>query len=238
MPKLYVLTGPDLGRSFEVADGARLGRAVHCEVHLRDVSVSREHARLVHADDRWRVVDTGSRNGVSVGGARVEGADLTDGAEFLVGEVLLRFRADAPVPAASNPAAHVPKTAAPPPARNAPDYQEIVLEEDPLAAVAIPERTSAPARVASELERTLVSAPRPGVAVPRSRGILQYKRVADRPGFFASDLGQHALWVRLGVGVLALAVFAGLFYAAFRGTALLKAQAAGSTGSSELESDR
>ena len=206
MPKLYVLSGPDLGRTFEVQDGAKLGRGVQCEVHLRDVSVSREHARIVREEGGWRVVDTNSRNGVSVGGKRVESALLGDGEEFLVGEILLRFRGDA-VPAAD----------------------EIVLEEDPAAPepVTRPAAPARPGRVASELERTVLSAPRPGIAVPRGEGILQYKKIADRPGFFASDLAQQPLWIRFGVGLIAIAMFAAIFLFAFKGTAFLKKQASG-----------
>lgn len=62
---------------------------------LRDASVSRMHARLEHVDGAWSVADTGSRNGLFVGGQRVQRAELVDGAEFTLGEVLLRFRADA-----------------------------------------------------------------------------------------------------------------------------------------------
>jgi len=211
MPKIYVLSGPDLGRSFEIADGAKLGRGVNCEIHLRDVSVSREHARIAREGGSWRVVDTNSRNGVSVGGERVPSALLEDGTEFLVGEILLRFRGDAVV---------------------APD--EIVLEEDP--APEIP--PARPAHVASDLERTVLSAPRPSAAVPRGQGILQYKKIQNQSGFFASDLAQQPLWVRLGIGLVAIAVFAAIFLFAFKGTAFLKKQASGGSGEVDSPIDR
>lgn len=217
MPKIYVLSGPDLGRTFEVEDGAKLGRGVDCAVHLRDASVSREHARIVRDESGWRVVDTNSRNGVSVGGKRVPSAVLGDGEEFLVGEVLLRFRGDA-IPAAD----------------------EIVLEEDPVAATPAPTPSTParPARVASDLERTVLSAPRPGVAVPRGRGILQYKKIPDRPGFLASDLAQQPLWIRFGAGLIAIALFAAIFLFAFKGTSFLKRQAAGGSVGIEGETER
>ena len=68
MPRLYILSGPDLGKSFDVEDGATIGRKAECAVYLRDASVSRHHARLERAADGWKIVDTQSRNGVSVRG--------------------------------------------------------------------------------------------------------------------------------------------------------------------------
>lgn len=92
MAKLYVLSGPDVGRSYEVSTGALIGRAADCAVHLRDASVSRQHARLELEAEAWVVLDLESRNGLRVGGERVRRAALEDGAEFQLGEVLLRFR--------------------------------------------------------------------------------------------------------------------------------------------------
>ena len=46
MPRLYVLSGPDVGRSYAVDDGSVLGRARDCDVALRGASVSRHHARV------------------------------------------------------------------------------------------------------------------------------------------------------------------------------------------------
>ena len=218
MPKLYVLSGPDLGRTFEVADGAKVGRGVDCAVHLRDVSVSREHARLVRGDDGWRIEDTGSRNGVSVGGRKVPSAVLRDGDEFQVGEILLRFRADlVAVPAA-------PDVVLP---------DEIVLEEE----LPIARRAPAPAPPA-ELVRTVLSAPRPSPVLQRDAGILQYKKIPDRPGFLASDLAQQPLWIRLGAGLLAIALFGAIFLFAFKGTSFLKQKATGDPAEVEDEASR
>ena len=196
MPRLYILSGPDLGKSVDVADGATVGRAAECAVYLRDPSVSRQHARLERSGDGWRIVDTQSRNGVSVRGARVPAAGLSDGEEFLVGEVHLRFRlgpGDRPVTA---------------------ELEEISLAEDP-----------PPAPVpATPLERTATSIPRPGAPELRGPRILQYKRIPDREGFFGSDLAQQPLWIRLGAVLLALALFGAIFLFAFKGTSMLKAR--------------
>jgi len=116
MPKLYVLSGPDVGKSFEVSSGALVGRDPECAVRLRDPSVSRRHARVEHDANGWTILDTQSRNGIHFEKARVPLVALEDGAEFTLGEVLMRFRADAarapaapnapPVPAATSSSAH------------------------------------------------------------------------------------------------------------------------------------
>ncbi|MCY2961997.1 MAG: FHA domain-containing protein [Planctomycetota bacterium] len=108
MPRIYVLSGPDLGRNFDVRAGATFGRTAECQVTLRDPSVSRVHARLEEAATGWRVVDTGSRNGLFVRDERVPAAEIEDGDEFRLGEVLLRFRADAP---SAKPAGSAPEPA-------------------------------------------------------------------------------------------------------------------------------
>ena len=53
MPKLYVLSGDDLGRSYEVrSDSVVLGRGRDADLVIRGGSVSRVHARLERADRR------------------------------------------------------------------------------------------------------------------------------------------------------------------------------------------
>lgn len=213
MPRLYILSGPDLGRTVDVQEGAVLGRAAECAVHLRDPSVSRQHARLERVEGSWRIVDTDSRNGVRVRGERVMSAALADGDEFQVGEVVLRFRAES-TPTARN----VP----------APVLEEIALEKEPepdpepLAAT-----TLAPRSVGGVAHRAA-----PAVET-RSKGILQYHKIPDRGGFFASDLSQHPLWIKLVAGLIAVAVFAAIFLFAFKGTSILKSKVSGEASAPE-----
>src|SRR5262249_18008291 len=162
MPRLYILSGPDLGRSVDVQDGATLGRAVECSVHLRDASVSRHHARLERSGEGWRIVDTESRNGLHVRGERVAAAALVDGIEFRVGDVDLRFRL------------------APGEQARKPELAEIALEEEP--APAAPPPPAPVPRAPETLDRTATSIPRPGVPEQRGARILQYHRIADRDG--------------------------------------------------------
>lgn len=95
MAKLYVLSGDDVGKTFEVVgDQAILGRGKEADMVVRGLSVSRKHARVERSGDGWRLVDLGSSNGIRLGGMKVSGGDLVDGETFHLGEVELRFRAD------------------------------------------------------------------------------------------------------------------------------------------------
>jgi pSer/pThr/pTyr-binding forkhead associated (FHA) protein len=96
MPQLFVLSGPDIGRSFTVRHGDTLGRSPECIVTLKHASLSRNHAHVECEGERWFIVDDGSRNGVLVGKQRTARAELRDMDEFQLGELHLRFRSSAP----------------------------------------------------------------------------------------------------------------------------------------------
>ncbi|MCC6647849.1 MAG: FHA domain-containing protein [Polyangiaceae bacterium] len=63
-----------------------IGRSTDCQLSLDDPLVSRRHARLVVTDDSIYLEDLGSRNGVLVSGAKVEGKrQLVGGDRFTIG---------------------------------------------------------------------------------------------------------------------------------------------------------
>ena len=72
MAQLVVVKGPLLGRTFDIGDGAVIGRSLDCEVHLDDLTVSRMHARLTQTDKGVVVEDMHSGNGTYVGKERIE----------------------------------------------------------------------------------------------------------------------------------------------------------------------
>lgn len=121
--RLYVLSGPDIGRSFSVRHGDTLGRSPECVVTLKHASLSRNHAHLECLDGRWFIVDDKSRNGVFVGKQRTERAELADMAEFQLGELQLRLRLEAP----SSSSEAAPAASAPPSAPR-PAPSELKLE--------------------------------------------------------------------------------------------------------------
>jgi len=82
MPKIYIMNGPDKGRSFEVDEEVVfVGRAPDNEIPVKDKSVSRKHLKIVKRDERYYVTDLGSKNGTFVDGKRV-----TSGKEYQVRE--------------------------------------------------------------------------------------------------------------------------------------------------------
>jgi DNA-binding winged helix-turn-helix (wHTH) protein len=75
------------GQEFPLMQGPNLvGRGPDCQVQIPSTRVSRQHSRLVVADDRVTIEDLGSKNGTHVRGRRVsEPTPLRDGEEILLG---------------------------------------------------------------------------------------------------------------------------------------------------------
>ena len=86
--------GGRAGESFAV-DGERMtiGRRPDSAVFLDDVTVSRDHALLVHRGSDWYIDDCGSLNGTYVNRERIDSQRLADGDELQVGKYKLAFRA-------------------------------------------------------------------------------------------------------------------------------------------------
>jgi adenylate cyclase len=69
-----------------------IGRAPDCQIVLRDVGISRNHAKLVVGEDGTvRIVDLKSKNGTQVNGVAVVEAPLKDGDRVLLGKFELLF---------------------------------------------------------------------------------------------------------------------------------------------------
>jgi hypothetical protein len=86
--------GGRAGESFAV-EGERMtiGRRPDSDVFLDDVTVSRDHALLIHRASDWYLDDCGSLNGTYVNRARIESQHLADGDELQIGKYKLTFRA-------------------------------------------------------------------------------------------------------------------------------------------------
>jgi pSer/pThr/pTyr-binding forkhead associated (FHA) protein len=64
MVKLYLLNGPDIGRSFRLRRGVMfVGRSLDNDVRIEDNTVSRKHLRIVNRGDKFFVTDLKSQNG-------------------------------------------------------------------------------------------------------------------------------------------------------------------------------
>ena len=72
-------------------DKLTIGRTVHNDIQLKAQYVSRRHAVVVTEDDRTRIVDWGSKNGIYVNGRRVSEKMLKNGDRVTVGTAEFRF---------------------------------------------------------------------------------------------------------------------------------------------------
>jgi hypothetical protein len=92
-PALVVRAGGGrAGESFRPAgERTRIGRSPDCDVFLDDVTVSRNHAVLVHRDGKYFVEDQGSLNGTFVNRRRIDNAQLENGDELQIGKYRLTF---------------------------------------------------------------------------------------------------------------------------------------------------
>lgn len=99
---LTCLTGADAGRTFALAEACTdIGRGLDASVRLRDIAVSRRHARIRHQDDTFLLEDLGGPNGLILNGQRLEApAPLTEGDLIELGRTLLRFQAALDTPSA------------------------------------------------------------------------------------------------------------------------------------------
>ena len=84
--------GGRVGESFPLSgERMAIGRRPDADVFLDDVTVSRDHALLVHRADGWHLDDLGSLNGTYVNRRRIESQLLSDGDELQVGKWKLTF---------------------------------------------------------------------------------------------------------------------------------------------------
>ncbi|MDZ4772807.1 MAG: FHA domain-containing protein [Planctomycetota bacterium] len=244
MPKIFVLTGPDVGHSCDVEAGALFGRADDCVVRLKDASISRHHARLERTAAGWSVVDLGSRNGVFWDGERVERVTLEEGREFTLGEVVLKFRDGALPKRYASPATQITTAA-----QASLEDEEIVLEGEwddaKAAANVLPTATAfaprakptehgfgahaAPAEQAQPslarrqaTEKLAAAGALPTQSKIGARGVLQYGKVESRDGFMQSDFDQQPLWIKFLILLVVLVVVAGVSWLAFRAVILLR----------------
>jgi pSer/pThr/pTyr-binding forkhead associated (FHA) protein len=93
MPKIYIMNGPDKGRSFEVdEESIFVGRAPDNEIDINDKSVSRKHLKIVKRAERYFVTDLGSKNGTFIDGMRITGGkeyEVREGMPIAAGKTFL-----------------------------------------------------------------------------------------------------------------------------------------------------
>jgi FHA domain len=86
--------GGRVGQSFPLrGERVTIGRSPEAGVFLDDVTVSRDHAVLVHRQGGWYLDDSGSLNGTYVNRKRIDSHRLEDGDELQVGKYKLTYLA-------------------------------------------------------------------------------------------------------------------------------------------------
>jgi pSer/pThr/pTyr-binding forkhead associated (FHA) protein len=86
--------GGRVGQSFPLSgERVTIGRSPDADVFLDDVTVSRDHAVLVHRGGAWFLDDSGSLNGTYVNRSRIDSHRLQDGDELQVGKYKLTYLA-------------------------------------------------------------------------------------------------------------------------------------------------
>jgi diguanylate cyclase (GGDEF)-like protein len=94
-PVLVVVQGEEIGRRYPLETGRLVvGRDEdRVDIAIADPSVSARHALLVidPENDRYGIVDLGSRNGTYVNGSPVETGALHDGDKIFLGTTVLKF---------------------------------------------------------------------------------------------------------------------------------------------------
>ena len=84
--------GGRAGESFGIdEDRMSIGRTPDAAVFLDDVTVSRNHALLVHRQDGYYIDDLGSLNGTYVNRRRIESHKLEHGDEIQIGKFKLSY---------------------------------------------------------------------------------------------------------------------------------------------------
>ncbi len=89
---LQIVRGPQVGTVLELgSDDLTVGRSPECDIFLNDMTVSREHARILSTPDGYRIVDDNSYNGVWLNNESVSEAKLHAGDIVQIGAFCLLF---------------------------------------------------------------------------------------------------------------------------------------------------
>ncbi|NJK88470.1 MAG: FHA domain-containing protein [Myxococcales bacterium] len=89
--RLRETEGPNSGALYELKDVCILGRALDCHVHIRDLTVSRRHARISAVEGRYILEDLGSGNGTFVNGRAITRHQLRHDDQIRVCSAHFRF---------------------------------------------------------------------------------------------------------------------------------------------------
>ncbi|MDY7035011.1 MAG: FHA domain-containing protein [Thermodesulfobacteriota bacterium] len=94
MTVLHIINGPIKGQSFELThDIIFIGRTSANDIHIKDMTVSRRHAKISKKEGRLFIEDLQSHNGTRVNGHRInpgEEIEIKEGTSIAVANILIR----------------------------------------------------------------------------------------------------------------------------------------------------
>jgi len=98
MPEIIVKLGDEVvGKYLFDKDVVSIGRARDNDIVIENLSVSRNHARIRRADDKYVLTDLNSANGVFVNGVRVTKTEVLNSDVITIGKHKVIFQEQAPV---------------------------------------------------------------------------------------------------------------------------------------------
>ena len=90
MAQLYLLNGPERGRSFKLREGVNfVGRSLDNDVQVEETTVSRKHLKILQKGDRYFITDLKSLNGTYLDGASLQPGhevEVHEGAPIAIGK--------------------------------------------------------------------------------------------------------------------------------------------------------
>jgi FHA domain len=88
----FIIKGPSgVEKSYPMRQLAvTIGRSDHCDISVKDSSMSGRHAEIRKAEGEIKVRDLGSANGIYLNGERIEEAELFDGDVLRLGQTSVR----------------------------------------------------------------------------------------------------------------------------------------------------
>lgn len=90
---LRVVRGPQIEMTFQLEEGPYpIGRSPQCKIFLNDMTVSRNHALIVQAEDGFSIKDCNSFNGVWINNVSINEARLKEGDIIQIGAFCLLYQ--------------------------------------------------------------------------------------------------------------------------------------------------
>ena len=89
---LTIVRGPQIGTIYQLDDKEQIiGRDPSCDIFLNDMTVSREHARVLPCANGFRIIDLASFNGLWVNNDSVDEAQLNTDDIIQIGSFCLLY---------------------------------------------------------------------------------------------------------------------------------------------------